>query len=92
MVKAYAKQETIGPLRGAGRWLAFGSLASLLFGIGIFLIVLGVLRLLQTELPDTFDGRWSWVPYLVALVVCLVAVGVAISRIKKNSLSKERSR
>jgi hypothetical protein len=89
MVKAYAKQETLGPLRGAGRWLAFGTAASLLFGLGIFLVVLGILRLLQTELPDTFDGTWSWVPYLVALIVCLAAVALAISRIKKTSLSKE---
>jgi hypothetical protein len=89
LVKAYAKQETVGPLRGAGRWLAFGTMASLVLGLGIFLLVLGVLRLLQTELPDTFDGGWSWVPYLVALIVCLVGVVIAISRIKKSPLSKE---
>lgn len=89
-VKAYAKQETVGPLRGAGRWLAFGAAASLLFGLGIFLLVLGLLRLLQTEFPDTFDGRWSWVPYLLALAVCVGAVGLAISRIKKSGLAKER--
>lgn len=89
-VKAYAKQETIGPLRGAGRWLAFGAAASLLFGLGIFLLVLGLLRLLQTEFPDTFDGSWSWVPYLVALGLCIGAVALALSRIKKSGLSKER--
>lgn len=89
MIKAYAKQETLGPLRGAGRWLAFGTAASLAFGLGIFLVVLGILRLLQTEMPDTFDGSWSWVPYLIALAVCVGAVVMAISRIKKTSLSKE---
>ena len=24
-VKTYAKQETVGPLKGAGRWLGFGA-------------------------------------------------------------------
>lgn len=89
LVKTYVKQETVGPLKGAGRWLAFGTAASLVLGLGIFLVVLGVLRLLQTELPDTFDGSWSWVPYLLALVVCLAGVALAISRIKKTHLSKE---
>lgn len=89
VIKEYAKQETLGPLRGAGRWLAFGALGAFLIGLGLVYVVLGLLRLLQTEWPSTFDGSWSWVPYALALVVCSVAVGVALSRIKKSTLAKE---
>jgi hypothetical protein len=89
LVKQYAKQETLGPLKGAGRWMAFGAAGSFLFGLGIVLLVLGVLRLVQTEFAGTFDGGWSWVPYLVALAVCLIAIVIAVSRIKKTTLSKE---
>jgi hypothetical protein len=89
LVKQYAKQETLGPLKGAGRWMAFGAAGSFLFGLGIVLLVLGVLRLVQTEFASTFDGGWSWVPYVVALVVCVLAIVIAVSRIKKTTLSKE---
>jgi hypothetical protein len=91
-VRAYALQETVGPLKGAGRWLAFGAVGALLLGIGGLMIALGLLRLLQTEFPETFDGSWSWVPYLVALVGCILLTVVSISRVKKTTLAKEPRR
>lgn len=90
LVKQYAKQETIGPLRGAGRWLGFGAAGALLLGIGAMLVVLGALRLVQHEFAPTFEGRWfSLLPYLVALVLCVAVMGLAISRIGKSSLHKD---
>ena len=89
LVKEYAKQETIGPLKGANKWMAWGAAGSFLFGLGIVLLVLGILRLLQNEWPDLFDGGWSFIPYLVALVFCAAAIYIAVSRIKKTTLSKE---
>lgn len=87
LVKDYARQETLGPLRGAGRWLAFGAVGSLLIGIGSVILVLGVLRLFQTGFDDTFEGEWmSLLPYVIALAVALVIVGIAVSRISKTSL------
>lgn len=90
LVKDYARQETLGPLRGAGRWIAFGVAGSLLLGAGVLFMVLGVLRLVQNEFGDTFDGRWmSLLPYLFALIVSLAVIGLAISRISKSSLHRD---
>jgi hypothetical protein len=67
LVRAYAKQETVGPIKGIGRYAAFGVAGSLLLSIGLVLLVLGGLRALQTETGTTFEGNWSWAPYLIAL-------------------------
>ncbi len=90
LVKDYARQETLGPLRGAGRWIAFGIVGALLIGAGTAFLSLGVLRLVQTEWPDTFAGRWmSLLPYLFAFLACLVVAGLAFARISKRPLNKE---
>jgi hypothetical protein len=88
LVRDYAKQETLGPLKGAGRWLALGTAGSIMLGLGLVLMLLGALRLMQTE-TDAFDGGFSWVPYVVVLVLCLVLSVVALSRVKKATLGKE---
>jgi hypothetical protein len=90
LVKEYARQETLQPLRGAGRWLAFGAAGSVLLGFGSVLLVLGLLRVLQTDTGDTFSGRWmSLLPYLIALVVAAAVIGLAVSRIGKKTLNKD---
>lgn len=88
VVKEYARQETLGPLAGAGRWLALGSVGALLLGLGSVLTLLGTLRLLQTE-TSVFDGAWSWVPYVIVLVVAAALTVITLSRVKKATLGKE---
>lgn len=90
LVKGYAKQETLAPLRGAGRWLALGTAGALFLGLGFSFVLLGLLRLLQTE-TSAFDGAWSWVPYLIVLVVTLIVAVLSLSRIKRATLGKEPS-
>ena len=85
LVRAYAKQETIEPLKGIGRWLAFGLAGSLLLGTGLLLLAVGALRALQTETGDTFDGNWSWAPYLIVLAACAVVIALVASRIGKKA-------
>lgn len=88
-VKEYARQETLGPLKGAARWLGFGAAAAIMLGIGTSLLVLALLRMVQHEFAPTFAGRWmSLVPYVIALVAAVVVIGLAISRIGKTSLQK----
>jgi hypothetical protein len=77
LVVAYAKQETLEPIKGLGRFIAFGVAGSILLAVGLVLLVLALLRGLQTELADTFDGNFSFAPYLITLVVCGVVVALA---------------
>ena len=84
LVVAYARQETIEPLKGLGRFVAFGVGGSLLVGIGVVLLLLAGLRALQEEATSTFDGNWSWAPYLIVLVVSGIIALIALSRIKRT--------
>ena len=84
LVVAYAKQETIEPIKGLGRFIAFGMAGSLLLSVGLVLLVLGLLRALQTETGDVFDGNFTWAPYLITLVVCGVVAGLAARAIGKK--------
>jgi hypothetical protein len=88
-VKAYAKQETIGPLKGAGSWLGYGAAAALLLAVGVVLLLVGLLRLLQTEWTRSATGSLSWLAYLITLAVAGAVIALAISRIKKATLHKE---
>lgn len=89
MVRTYVRQETLGPLRGAGRWIAFGLLGSVLVGLGTAFVALGTLRMVQTEWADVFAGRWmSLLPYLISFFVCLIVAGVALSRVNTSPLNK----
>jgi hypothetical protein len=81
---AYAKQETIDPLKGLGRFLAFGVGGAILFGLGSVLLLLAGLRALQTETDTTFTGNLSWIPYLIVLAAALLLVGLVVWRVVKR--------
>ena len=77
----YLKQETIEPLKGLGRFLYMGIAGSFCLAFGILLVLLGVLRLLQTETGSALQGDWSWVPYAVVVVLGIGVILVAAWRI-----------
>ena len=85
LVRAYAKQETIEPIKGLGRYAAMGIAGSLFLAIGLLLLALGGLRALQTETGDTFDGSWSWAPYLIALVGTTFVIVLVLRGTRKRS-------
>jgi hypothetical protein len=89
LVKAYALQETVGPIKGAGRWLGMGLAGAVTLAIGLSLVLLGLLRLLQTEFGRSARGSLSWLSYLIVFVVCIGLIALAVSRINKDSLHKE---
>jgi hypothetical protein len=89
LVKEYAKQETIGPLQGAGRWIGMGLAGALALGLGLALVLVGLLRLLQTEWVRSASGALSWLSYVIVLVVCLGLIAIVVSRINKDTLNKE---
>lgn len=80
----YAKQQTIDPIKGLGRFLAFGAAGALAWGIGVVLLVLAGLRAMQTETGSTFRGNWSWAPYLIVVAAGVTLMGLALSRISKR--------
>ncbi len=89
-VKTYAKQETVGPLKGAGRWIAFGAAGAISLGIGLSLLLLGLLRLLQSEWDRSATGRLSWLSYLIVMAACIALLVFTITRINKTFLDKEQ--
>ena len=91
LLKDYARQETVGPLKGAGRWIGLGLAGAIAIGLGTAFLVLGLIRLVQTEWPGTFDGRWMHLlPYFFGLVFCGIVAGLAMLRINKQPLNKEK--
>ncbi len=91
MVKDYARQETIDPLKSAGRWIALGLVGALCIGIGTAFLTLGLLRMVQAEFPGTFGGRWSSLaPYFFGLLLCVLVAVLAFKRINKDPLTKEK--
>ena len=87
IVIKYARQEAIDPIRGAGRWIGFGLFAAVLISIGIVIGSLGVLRLVQTT-PLGASNSWSWLCYLITVLICLLVGFIASSRIKRGTLEK----
>jgi hypothetical protein len=83
LVKTYAKQETLGPLKGIGRKIGLGLAGALSLGVGLLLISLGLLRLVQTKIPRIAQGAWSWVPYCIVFTFCVLVTAFALSRISK---------
>ncbi len=75
LLKAYAKQETIGPLKNLGRQVGYGIVGSMSFSLGILLLALGLMRWLQTHVQFTMDH--TYLPYAAGSIfiaaVCFYA-------------------
>jgi hypothetical protein len=87
-VKTYARQETLGPLKGAARWVAVGTLAATSLGLAMVFLAMGVLRLSQDLGGTALDGSWSFLHYFFTLVVVSLLVWLSFSRISQRSLAK----
>ena len=84
LVVGYARQETVEPLKGIGRFVAFGVAGSVFVGVGVVLLLLAGLRALQEEAADTFDGNWSWAPYGITLVATIVVIALAVAAVGRG--------
>ena len=79
LVIAYAKQETLEPLKGLGKNAAYGVGGAVLLGIGGVFCSLGALRAMQSE-TDFFERHnLTWLPYFLTVVILLLlsAIGWA---------------
>lgn len=88
LLRRYLIQETVDPLKQAGRTLLFGSAAAILLGIGAVLVLLGALRVLQTETGTVFRGSLSWLPYGITAFAGLALVGVGAGLLLRSSGTK----
>ena len=86
LVKAYARQELLEPLRGAPRWLAVGLAGSVALALGLVLLVLSLLRALQTETGTAFSGNLSWVPYLLVVAALLAVLTLLLRQVGNRGL------
>src|SRR5215217_6607722 len=87
LVIGYAKQETLDPVKNLGRWVGFGLGGALLGSLGAVLLLLGGLRLLQTETGSAFDGNLTFIPYVLVL---LASGGIAAGALKARQRGQKR--
>lgn len=86
LVIAYARQETLDPLRTLGRSMGFGIAGSVALGTGFVLLLLALLRGLQqitffNDPGEVNGGTWSWLPYLIVAIAGLVLVALFMWRL-----------
>lgn len=84
LVIAYAKQETVDPLRSLVRYVVWGLVGALLITLGSGLLILAAVRAAQTEAGTHLHGSLTWVPYVGGLILALVIAGLAVVRIFKG--------
>ena len=80
LIVAYVKQETVGPLKALGQFVAYGTIGSVFLGIALILFLVATLRVLQEE-TAVFHGNLSWVPYLIVAVLAIMVITLAVWRI-----------
>ena len=92
-VKTYAKQETVDPLKRAGKYVGVGAAGGLLTGLGVSLLLLGLLRFVQSEWSRSAEGRLSWLAYVIAFAGVAVLGGLSFwfanRQIKKSILGED---
>ena len=91
LVVAYAKQETIEPLKGLRNYVGFGLAGALLIGTGVGFLAIGLLRALQENRGWAVHGNWSWVPYAVDVILLFVVAGLVWMARTKRSEKNKRS-
>lgn len=83
LVLRYMKQETVDPIKALGRFVIFGVVGSIVFGTGLVILSLALLRALQTQVR-TFHGNLNWLPYVIVAVGAGVVLGLTGLRIAKG--------
>lgn len=85
LVVAYVKQETIEPVKALTPFLKWGLLGTVSLMIGLPTLFLALLRALQAE--TSLTGQWSWVPYVIVMVVLAAVAGLLARRISKGRIT-----
>lgn len=84
LLRAYAQQETVGPLKDLGNQFKWGMAGSVCITVGLFLFAMAVLRGLQTQVFFLREGQgWSFLPYLGAIVTLGISMFWVWRRMKR---------
>ena len=85
LVVAYAKQETLDPIKSIGSYIGWALAGALCFGLSIAFFTVALLRMIQTEFPELLNGHGdsSFVPYLIVIVVLAVGAGLVVLKLRK---------
>ncbi|HMC41264.1 MAG TPA: hypothetical protein VKI19_16495 [Acidimicrobiales bacterium] len=76
LVIAYAKQETLEPLKGLGKNAAFGLGGAVFLGIGGVFCSIGALRAMQSE-TDFFERHnLTYLPYIFTVLILVALSGI----------------
>jgi hypothetical protein len=100
LVIAYGQQELVGPVQRQVKNLGRGIGGAILLATGTLLLALGFLRALQVEfgglgqVPSSvvygssgaLSGNWSWVPYILAAVFCVLVAAFCVWRITRGNV------
>jgi hypothetical protein len=87
---AYAKLETVEPIKALGRFIALGAAGAVLMGLGTILLSLAGLRALQMETGTALTGSWNWVPYAVAFVILALFSYISLKFISRRPKKERR--
>jgi hypothetical protein len=83
MVVAYARQETLDPIKSLGRFILFGFLGAFSIALGGGLLALAAIRAIQAETGGHLLGSLTFIPYFGGLLVAGLGSGWAVNRIIK---------
>ena len=86
----YAKEQTVDPIRGLGRYLLFGVIGAFMIAIGWGLTALAAIRLVQAETGNHLRGSLTWVPYTSGLIVATVGAGLTVWRLRRVQIKVTR--
>lgn len=92
LVLDYAKQETLGPIKGLGRFVIFGVTGSVALSVGVGVLLVALLRALQTETGSTFAGKLTWLPYVITAGAAVLVAGLAGWRVTKGPAKRSSRR
>lgn len=87
----YVREETLDPLKRLGRFFVFGTIGALAVAVGSVFLLVGLLRILQTE-TSVFGGNLSWLPYVFVALAAVAGIALLFWRIGSGDARRRLSR
>lgn len=85
----YIVEETVQPVKDLARYVQWGCFGSVLVALGSLFGLIGVLRLLQAEVP-ALDGNLSWAPYLIVVALGAAEIATILWRVNSGPARRRR--